>query len=175
MADLDPPVDPGRDHVLGRDDAPMTLVEYGDYQCPHCADAQDVVARVREELGDDLRFVFRHLPIPSSHPDAEPAAIAAEAAGRQGSFWEMHERLYDHQEELSPEELAGHAEALGLDVDRFREDFGDSDLAARVDADVDSALTSGAAGTPSFFVEGFRYRGPYDAEALEEALRRGIA
>src|SRR4029078_12504580 len=115
-------VDPARDHIRGRQDAPVTLVEYGDFECPYCGRAEPIVRELLTAHGDDLRYVFRHLPLADVHPNAQRAAEAAEAAGAQGAFWEMHDRLLSHQDELSPRDLHHHAEAIGLDVDRFVED-----------------------------------------------------
>ena len=110
---------PGRDHIQGPIDAPITLVEYGDYECPYCGQAEVVVRELLVSFDDDLRYVWRHLPLNDVHPNAQLAAEAAEAAGAQGAFWEMHDRLLDHQDELTPGDLRSHARALGLDVDRF--------------------------------------------------------
>ncbi|MDT0165217.1 Na+/H+ antiporter NhaA [Actinotalea sp. AC32] len=169
------PVDPARDHVRGRADAPMTLVEYLDFECPFCARATGVTTELRAELGDDLRYVVRHLPLPDVHPHAELAAVAAEAAAAQGRFWEMHDLLFAHQDELELPDLLGHAGRLGLDVERFARDLEDDDVAARVREDVASAEASGARGTPTFFVGGRRHRGPYDAATLAAELRASVA
>ena len=118
------PVDPARDHIRGPADAPLTLVEYADFQCPFCGRATGEIDTLLERFGDDLRYVFRHLPLPDVHPDAELAAEAAEAAGAQGAFWEMHDRLFAHQDQLGPVDLFAHAAALGLDLERFSRDLG---------------------------------------------------
>jgi Na+:H+ antiporter, NhaA family len=167
---LDLPVDPDRDHILGPVDAPLTLVEYGDFECPFCGRATGVVAAVRERFGDDLRYVFRHLPMPEVHPRADLAAEAAEAAAAQGAFWPMHDRLFANQDQLDPAELLDHATALGLDLVRFARELGTGAHGARVRADVASAQASGAEGTPTFFVNGRRLIGRYDEDALAEAL-----
>lgn len=172
---LDAPVDAARDHVRGPHDAPLSLVEYGDYECPFCGRATGAVDALRERFGDELQYVFRHLPQPDVHPNAELAAEAAEAAAAQGAFWPMHDRLYAHQDELEPTDLLEHAAALGLDVERFSRDLGSGEHAARVRADVSSAQASGAEGTPTFFVNGRRQVGRYDAEALAAALTGGRA
>jgi NhaA family Na+:H+ antiporter len=170
VTQLDTPVDPERDHILGPDDAPLELVEYGDFQCPFCGRATGVVDTLRERFGDELRYVFRHLPLSDVHPDAALAAEAAEAAGAQGAFWEMHDRLFAHQDQLEPADLLDHATALRLDVQRFARELGNGAHAARVRADAASAQASGAEGTPTFFVNGHRQIGRYDEEALAAAL-----
>ncbi|MCV2395475.1 Na+/H+ antiporter NhaA [Actinotalea sp. M2MS4P-6] len=172
---LDRPVDPTGDHVMGPADAPLTLVEYGDFECPFCARATGVAAQVREHFGPDLRYVFRHLPLPDVHPSAELAAAAAEAAGAQGAFWAMHDLLFAHQDELERDCLAGYAADLGLDVTRFLQDLDDPQLVERIRADVASAEASGARGTPTFFVGSTRHIGPYDAETLIAELEESRA
>lgn len=168
---LDRPVDPAIDHIRGPVDAPLELVEYGDFECPFCGRATGAVEEVRERFGDQLRYVFRHLPLPEVHPHAELAAEAAEAAGEQGFFWAMHDRLFANQTELEPTDLVDHAVALGLDVGRFTRALGAGDHAAHVRDDVASAQASGAEGTPTFYVNGRRLLGRYDADALAAALR----
>ncbi|MGY1729916.1 Na+/H+ antiporter NhaA [Geodermatophilus sp. SYSU D01045] len=170
---LDPPVDPARDHVRGPADAPLTLVEYGDFECPFCGRATGAVEEVRERFGDRLRYVFRHLPLADVHPHARLAAEAAEAAAEQGRFWAMHDRLFAAQDRLTPADLLEHAAALGLDVQRFARDLGAARFARRVQEDVDSAEASGVAGTPTFFVHGRRHTGPHDADSLAAALLAG--
>jgi Na+/H+ antiporter NhaA len=168
--DLDPPVQVGRDHIRGPVDAPLTLVEYGDFECPFCARATGAASELRALLGDNLRYVFRHLPLSDVHPRAEQAAAAAEAAAAQGQFWQMHDLLFTHQDELETEDLIGYAADLGLDVEQFVRDLDDDELAARVRADVASAEASGARGTPTFFVRGRLYTGPHDAASIAAAL-----
>jgi Na+/H+ antiporter NhaA len=167
---LDPPVDPARDHVRGPADAPLELVEYADFACPFCARATGVLDDLRRRFGDELRYVFRHLPLADVHPRAEAAAIAAEAAGAQGRFWEMHDLLFARQDELEDADFVAHAAELGLDVERFLADLADERLARRVQEDVESAEASGAHATPTFFVGGLRHLGPWDAETLAAAL-----
>lgn len=164
------PVDPSRDHIRGPADAPLTLVEYGDYECPFCSRATGTVDELRERFGDRMRYVFRHLPLPDVHPHALLAAEAAEAAGAQGAFWEMHDRLFDHQDQLAPGDLVRHAAALGLDVPRFARELGSGVYASRVAQDLGSAASSGADGTPTFFVGDRRVTGQYDAETLTGLL-----
>jgi Na+:H+ antiporter, NhaA family len=167
---LEPPVDPARDHLRGAPGAEVTLVEYGDFQCPYCGDAYPVVHELLERFGDRLRFVFRHMPLRDLHPRAPAAAKAAEAAGAQGRFWEMHDRLFEHQNELSDAQLRGHADNLGLDVERFDRDLQDANLARRIDDDYRSGARSGVPSTPRFFVNGVIYLGSPTLPALEEAI-----
>ncbi|WP_316932133.1 Na+/H+ antiporter NhaA [Nocardioides marmotae] len=166
---LSVPVDPERDHVHGPVDAPLTLVEYLDFECPFCARATGSAREVRAHFGDRLRYVARHLPM-GMHPHAPLAAVAAEAAARQGAFWEMHDRLFSHQDALEHEDLVGHAAALGLDVEQFIRDLAEDAVHERVRRDLDSAAASGARGTPTFFVGDRRHEGPWDARTLIAAL-----
>ncbi|HTU16032.1 MAG TPA: Na+/H+ antiporter NhaA [Solirubrobacterales bacterium] len=165
------PVDPERDHIRGREDAPLTLVEYGDFECEFCGRATGMVKELRADLGDELRYVFRHLTLIDVHPHAELAAEAAEAAGNQDKFWEMHDILFSHQGDLDIEDLIGYAGQLSLDVDRFVEEVEQSLNARRIQTDVASADASGAHGTPTFFIGGMRHVGPYDAKTLADELR----
>jgi Na+/H+ antiporter NhaA len=160
------PVDPARDHILGPASAPLTLVEYADFECPFCARATGVAKEVRKHFGDSLRYVFRHLPLPDVHPYAEVAAAAAEAAGAQGRFWDMHDLLFAHQDQLELEDLAGYAGRLGVDVEDFLRDIDEQRHASRIREDVADAEASGARGTPTFFVGNRRHQGPYDARTL---------
>ncbi|MGZ4201086.1 MAG: Na+/H+ antiporter NhaA [Thermoleophilaceae bacterium] len=171
LLDLAEDVDPERDHIRGAEDAPVTLVEYGDYQCPYCGQAELVVRELLSSFGDEVRYVWRHLPLNDVHPNAQLAAEAAEAAGSQGRFWEMHDKLLEHQDELAGRDVMRYAEELGLDLDRFHEELMDHDHAGRVSDDVDSADASGVAGTPSFFINGQRHQGAYDVGTLTAAVR----
>jgi protein-disulfide isomerase len=164
------PVDVTRDHIFGPVDAPLTLVEYGDFECPFCGRVTGVVSEVRERLGDEVRYVFRNLPLPDVHEHAEQAANAAEAAAAQGQFWAMHDLLFQHQDQLETEDLLGYAARLGLDVEVFARDLSEGRHAARVREDVADAEASGARGTPTFFVNGRRHVGAWDAEHLLAAL-----
>src|SRR5829696_3244491 len=148
VATLSPPVDRTRDHVRGTSDAPMTLVEYGDFQCPYCGDTYPVVQELLARFGGRIRFVFRHMPMADLHPRAPAAA----PAGAQGRFWEMHDRLFEHQLELSDAELRSHADAIGLDVDHFDRELRDGTHAAHVQEDYGSGVRSGVPSTPRFFV-----------------------
>lgn len=165
IVDLADPVDDTVDHLRGPADAPVTVVEYGDFECPYCGQAEPAVRELLIERGD-VRYVWRHLPLTDVHPHAQLAAEAAEAAAEQGAFWEMHDRLLDHQDTLKPRDLLTHAEALGLDVDRFRSDMHARLGRERVAADVESADRSGVSGTPTFFVNGRRHHGAYDIDSL---------
>lgn len=175
VAILTPPVGE-RDHTLGREDAPVTLVEYGDYECPFCGQAYPVVKEVLRRSGDTVRFAFRNFPLTQIHPRAERAAEAAEAAGAQGKFWEMHDRIFSDQERLDRSDLVAHAREIGLDMQRFTHDLDTGAFAERVREDFMSGIRSGVNGTPTFFVNGVRHDGAFDAEgllaAIEEATRR---
>jgi protein-disulfide isomerase len=175
IVDLSEDIGPGRDHIRGAADAPVTLVEFGDYECPHCGQGEVVVRELLLSFGDDLRYVWRHLPLNDVHPDAQMAAEAAEAAGAQGAFWEMHDRLMEHQDELTPRDLGSHAQALGLDTGRFWDQLRRGEHAGRVAEDVASADASGVAGTPSFFINGKRHNGAYDVATLTSAVRAARA
>ena len=164
LLDLSEDVDPERDHIRGPDDAPVTLVEYGDYECPYCGRAEPVVRELLDNFGDDLRYVWRHLPLNDVHPNAQNAAEASEAAAAQGAFWEMHDKLIHNQDQLGAPDPERHAEELGLDVERFRDEMRRRVYAPRVAEDVSSADASDVAGTPGFFINGRRHRGAYDVE-----------
>jgi len=171
LVDLSDDIDPERDHIRGGEDALVTLVEYGDYECPYCGQAEVVVRELLVSFGDDLRYVWRHLPLNDVHPSAQLAAEAAEAAAAQGEFWEMHDKLLAHQDELTARDLSRYAEELGLDMDRFRDDVHRHVHAERIEEDVESADSSGVAGTPSFFINGRRHSGAYDVATLTAAVR----
>jgi Na+/H+ antiporter NhaA len=170
IIDLEVPVDAERDHVRGPHRAPVTVVEYGDFECPYCGLAEPVVRELLTDFGD-VRYVWRNLPLNDVHPQAQLAAEGAEAASQQGAFWEMHDKLLVNQDHLSPKDLIRYAEELGLDVDRFSQDLAQHVGAARVAADVDSADLSGVAGTPTFFINGRRHYGAYDIDTLSAAIR----
>jgi Na+/H+ antiporter NhaA len=174
IVDLAVPVEPDHDHVRGPEDAPVTLLEYGDFECPYCGRAEPVVRKLLADVGD-LRYVWRHLPLSGVHPNAQLAAEAAEAAGAQGKFWEMRELLFDHQDALRPPDLMRYADQLGLDVDRFRDELREHVHAGAVADDVESADLSGVTGTPTFFINERRHYGAYDIGALEEAIRAARA
>jgi Na+/H+ antiporter NhaA len=170
IVDLAVPVDPERDHIRGPSEAPVTLVEYGDFQCPYCGQAEPVVRELLADFGD-VRYVWRHLPLTDVHPHAQLAAEASEAAAAQGDFWGMHDLLLLHQEDLEPHDLARYAAELGLDVERFNEALRTQEHAGRVAEDVDSADLSGVTGTPTFFLNGSRHLGAYDIASLSAAVR----
>jgi Na+/H+ antiporter NhaA len=170
LVDLAVPVDPERDHLRGPAEAPVTVVEYGDFECPYCGRAEPVVRELLADFGD-VRYVWRHLPLSDVHPHADLAAEASEVAAAQGAFWEMHDLLLDHQGALRLDDLEGYAERLGLDLDHFRDDLGRHAHAPRVEEDVDSADSSGVTGTPTFFVNERRHDGAYDVATLSAAVR----
>lgn len=163
------------DHLLGAADAPVTLLEYGDYECPHCRRAFFAVEAVRARLGNRLRYVFRHFPLRQLHPHALLAAEAAEAAEVQGQFWPMHAMLFEHQDALEPEDLASYAVALSLNVERFVEDLRVDAYLARVEEDFHSGIRSGVNGTPTFFVNDERFDEPWDVEALTASSSKAAA
>jgi protein-disulfide isomerase len=170
ITDLAEPVDPERDHVRGPAESPVTVVEYGDFECPYCGRAESAVRELLAEFGD-VRYVWRHLPLIDVHPRAQAAAEAAEAAAEQGAFWEMHDLLLDHQDALKASDLVSHAERIGLDVERFEDDLRAKTGAQRIDEDVDSADLSGVSGTPTFFINGRRHHGAYDIGTLSAAVK----
>jgi formate-nitrite transporter family protein len=174
MADLIPPLEE-IDHVRGEPGAELELVMFGDFQCPFCLGAQSVLRRVRQRLEDRLRFGFRHLPIPEKHPLALIAAEASEAAAAQGKFWEYHDALYAEQPKLSRETMLRITTELDLDADRVAADLDSHVHLPRIERDLASAAESGATGTPTFFVNGARFSGAYDASSLVEALEAGTA
>ena len=158
------------DHALGPADAAVTLVEYGDYECPDCFNAEPVVSELREKLGKKLRVVFRHFPRSSIHPRASVAAAAAEAAAGQGEFWKMHKALFQHQKELADLDLTHLALDLGLEVYRFGQAIESEAVARRIRTDYDNGERNGVKGTPTFFINGKRYRGKANVEELMRAI-----
>jgi Na+/H+ antiporter NhaA len=171
ILDLSEDVDLGRDHIRGSNDAPVTLVEYGDYECPYCGQAEVVIRELLDSFGHELRYVWRHLPLNDVHPNTQMAAEAAEAAAAQGRFWDMHDKLLDHQDALTAPDLGRYAAELGLDLERFWDELRRREHAERVADDVATADASGVAGTPSFFINGRRHRGAYDIDTLRAAVR----
>jgi protein-disulfide isomerase len=169
------PVSEDRDHIEGRADAPVTLLQYGDYECPYCGEAYPILKEIQSQMGERLRFVFRNFPISTSHPHAEAAAEAAEAADAQGRFWEMHDLLYERQRNLTDEDLHRYAEELGLDVQRFDKEMGEHVHAERVHEDFMSGVRSGVNGTPTFYINGVRHDDSYETEVLRDALERAAA
>jgi Na+/H+ antiporter NhaA len=174
IIDLAVPVDPERDHMRGPDDAPVTLVEYGDFECPYCGQAEPVVRELLADYGD-VRYVWRHLPLTDVHPHAQLAAEATEAAANQAKFWEMHDRLLLHQDELTAKDLLRHAAQIGLNTDQFTQDMRSRVGQPKVVSDVDSADLSGVSGTPTFFINGRRHHGAYDIGTLSAAVRAARA
>jgi Na+/H+ antiporter NhaA len=174
IVDLADPVDPERDHIRGPLDAPVTVLEYGDFECPYCGQAEPVLRELLRDFGD-VAYVWRHLPLNDVHPNAQRAAEAAEAAAEQGAFWEMHDLLLEHQDALGFRDLIGYAEQLGLDVERFEEDLRTRAGAARIAQDVDSADLSAVSGTPTFFVNALRHYGSYDIATLSAAVKAARA
>ena len=170
---LTPPVS-ARDHVEGRTDAPLTLVEYGDYQCPYCGAAYPVVKRLQKASGKKLRFVFRNFPLTQAHPYAMVAAEAAEAAALQGKFWEMHDLIYENQAELEPDVLPAWVQKLGMDLEEFGTAIRRGEITKRIKEDRMSGIHSGVNGTPCFFINGARYDGPADYEPLRMALEQRL-
>jgi Na+/H+ antiporter NhaA len=174
ITDLVVPVDEERDHIRGPAKAPVTVVEYGDFECPYCGLAEPSVRELLSDFGD-VRYVWRHLPLTDVHPHAQLAAEATEAAAKQGAFWELHDQLLEHQGALTVRDLTGYATSLGLDIERFTADLRKNAGAARVAEDTDSADLSGVSGTPTFFVNGMRHYGAYDIESLSKAVKLALA
>jgi Na+/H+ antiporter NhaA len=171
ILDLSQDVDPERDHFRGAEDAPVTLVEYGDFECPYCGQAEQVVRELLRSFGQDVRYVWRNLPLNDVHPNAQLAAEASEAASAQGHFWEMHDALLAHQGELLPRDLVSYANEIGLDAERMTGELHRHDYAPRVSEDVASADESGVSGTPTFFINGRRHYGAYDIDTLSTAVK----
>jgi protein-disulfide isomerase len=172
-AHLRPPVN-RNDHIKGPHDAVVELVEYGDYQCPHCGAAHPVVKSVEDAFHGKLKFVYRHFPLMEIHPMAVPAAIAAEAADLQGKFWKMHDMIFENQAILSIPALVEFARVLDLNIPAFERDMQDRSLLEKVEADFESGMRSGVNGTPSFFINGEKYNGSYDFIALSGAIDAAI-
>jgi Na+/H+ antiporter NhaA len=170
ITDLAAPVDPDRDHIRGPEESMVTLVEYGDFECPYCGMAEPVVRELLRDYGE-IRYVWRHLPLTDVHPNAQMAAEAAEAAARQGAFWEMHDLLLDHQDALHPRDLVRYADSLGLDTEKFIADLHKHAGRGHVEEDLESADLSNVSGTPTFFVNGKRHYGAYDIETLKKAVK----
>ena len=160
------------DHTLGPEDAPVTVVEYGDYQCPYCADMHPMLKSIAKSMGAQMRFVFRHMPLIEMHPYAQHAAEAAEAAGAQGKFWEMHDAIFQHQSELGSDLLHKLAVKLELDIEQFQSDLDARRFRPRVKRDFMGGMRSGVAATPAFFINGKRYEGPLNQASLLSAIGR---
>lgn len=169
MSQLKVPIT-SQDHVIGPSDAPVTLIEYGDYECPHCAQAHPIVATLLKQLGDQLRFAFRHFPLTQVHPNAETAAESAEFCGAHGLFWEMHDSLYANQADLSVPLLFALVRELGLSETRLRASLADETYRSKVRSDFLSGVRSGVNGTPCFFINGRRHNGSYVFDELYSAI-----
>jgi protein-disulfide isomerase len=163
------------DHAEGPADAPLILVEYGDYQCPYCGAAYPVIKRLQKKLGKKLRFVFRNFPLTQAHPYALISAGAAEAAALQGKFWEMHDLIFEQQTLLKPEIIATWAKSIGLNLDKFENDIKQDVVEKRIKEDRQSGIRSGVNGTPTFFINGTRYDGAPDYDSLLAALESELA
>jgi Na+/H+ antiporter NhaA len=174
IVDLAEPVDPARDHIRGPEDAAVTLLEYGDLECPYCGQAESAIRELLSDFGD-LRYVWRHLPLNDVHPHAQLAAEASEAAAAQGKFWEMHDTMLAHQDKLTLKNILGYAQELGLDMERFKGHLRKRKGAPRIAEDVESADMSGVSGTPSFFINGHRHQDAYDVATLSKAVRTARA
>jgi len=173
--DLGVPVSPQRDHIRGSVEAPLTLLEYGDFECPHCGSAHDIVNAIRTRMRSQLRFVFRHFPLRTLHPGAELAAEAAEAAGHQEKFWAMHDMLYENQQRLTAPDLVAYAAALGLDLEMFASDLTKRVYAPKVQDNLMSGVRSGVKGTPGLYINGIHHDGACDLTALMAALQEEAA
>lgn len=158
------------DHIQGSLDAPVIMVEYGDYECPHCKAAYPNVKAIQIEFGDDLCFVYRHFPLVEIHPHAESAAESAEVAGAQGRFWEMHDMLFQNSPAIETPQLLVYAEQIGLDLERFSRELRAHKYLGRVRRDIESGVLSGVRGTPTFFINGIKHEGGYDLASLVQAL-----
>jgi protein-disulfide isomerase len=165
------PLVSGHDNIYGDTDATIELVEYGDYECPHCGRAYPIVKEIQHILGSDLVFVFRNFPLSKIHPHAFAAAVAAEAARLQGKYWEMHDIIFEHQKNLDENNLFLLAEQVGLDLERFEEDMRHKALIEKVEKDFESGMRSGVAGTPTFFINGNKFEGDWGNGGLLDQLK----
>lgn len=173
-ANLATPVNEGRDHIIGKSTAPVTIVEYGDYECPHCQRAHFMLQELMTQLSDQARLVFRNFPLGEIHPHAARAAEAAECAGAQGKFWDMHNTLFENQQSLEDEDLVGYAAEIGLDLERFQLELFNGMHRPRVREDFIGGVHSGVNGTPTFFINGDRHDGPWDLYSLSSAVAARI-
>jgi protein-disulfide isomerase len=174
MARLKPPVSI-QDHIKGTLQAPVILVEYGDFQCPYCGAAHPILKEIEKIYKDQMAFVFRHFPLAESHPYAQAAAVAAEAAANQDRFWQMHDLIFENQLNLSPDTLLLLAEALKLNIKSFQKDIKDTKLIEKVEADFESGIISGVNGTPSFYINGAKFNGSYDKHSLSHAIENALS
>jgi protein-disulfide isomerase len=159
-----------KDNIAGEASAAITLVEYGDYQCPHCGHAYPIIKDIQEKMGDSLRFVFRNFPLNELHPQAFMAAVATEAAARQNAFWAMHDIVFENQQSLNSDNIMDYAKAIDLDVNQFSSDLQDAALRQKVETDFESGIMSGVNGTPTFFINGSRYNGSWEENELLKVL-----
>jgi len=173
MTQLKPAVN-SKDHIQGKNTAPLELVEYGDYQCPHCGHAYPIIKSLQQSLGADLKFVFRNFPLSEIHPDAFNAAVAAEAAALQQKFWDMHDIIFENQQALDLENLFLYAKTIGLSIERFKNDIQKNTLIEKVEQDFESGIRSGVNGTPSFFINGKKYNGDWEEDVFGEYLKRQL-
>jgi protein-disulfide isomerase len=169
-SNLSLPVDLKRDHIQGPDSAPVTLVEYGDYECPYCGQAHPIIKQIQDYFGDNLRFVFRNFPLTQVHPHSQRASEAAEEAAAQNKFWKMHDYLYEHQQALDDKHLEKYAKIIELDLERFDEDMENHIHIPKIREDFLSGIQSGVNGTPSFYINGTRYNGSWDFDTLMQTL-----
>lgn len=174
MTKLKPPVTE-KDHIMGKIDAPVVLVEYGDFQCPHCGAAYPMIKEIEKKFRERMAFVFRHFPLSELHPYAQAAAVASEAAANQGKFWQMHGLIFENQNSLGLPMLLELAETLKLDMKTFQKDFKDPKLFEKVEANFESGVISGVNGTPSFYINGLKYNGPYEFLSLVHALDHSLS
>lgn len=163
-----------KDHLQGNTEAAIELVEYGDYQCPYCGQAYPIIKNIQKKFGKDLKFVFRNFPLSEIHPQAKMAAVASEAAGRQEKFWEMHDILFENQRRLHHAALIEYAQAIGLEIEQFKQDLENSNLIEKVEADFESGLRSGVNATPTFFIDGEKYNGSWQGDFLEAYIRNDV-
>jgi protein-disulfide isomerase len=170
---LKPPVS-AQDHMYGNPEASIELVEYGDFQCPHCGRAYPIVNRIQEIFGKDLKFVFRNFPLTKIHAQAKIAAVATEAAGLQGRYWEMHHMVFENQRRLFRNALMEYAAVLNLDLEQFEADLDNTTLVAKVEADFETGLRSGVNATPTFFINGEKYTGIWEGDALIHFLQKEL-
>jgi protein-disulfide isomerase len=175
MSRLAVPVSKSRDHIRGDPDAPVVMVEYGDFECAYCGAAYPVVKALEERLADLLAVVFRHFPLTTVHPFAQLAAEASEAAGAQGKFWRMHDILFENQDALSPDDILIYAEEVPLHMEAFSRDLAEHRHVAKIRADFTGGVRSGVSGTPSFFVNGIKHEGPFDAASLLMSIEQAAA
>jgi protein-disulfide isomerase len=174
MAKLKPPVS-SSDHMEGDPESPIILVEYGDFQCPHCGAAYPIIKQIEKKFKGQLAIVFRHFPLAEAHPYAQAAAVASEAAANQGKFWPMHDLIFENQHHLGLEKLLQLAEGLKLDMKRFQNDFKDPGLFKKVEDSFESGIISGVNGTPSFFINGIKFEGTYEFESLVKGLELSVS